>query len=312
MKRERSIWTAYGLSPWLRPKERVGVAALLLLVIVGPVRPRPVHAQSVFQGAAVPGSSKFVSACEDPSAPPAVKEALHLVCAKDRVGVASVRTAVIICFLGGFVSSEDTKHPEVWFAKYLRDRYGPKVHIAIFGNREEKKALSETILLVDAGITGTRESSRQPAIIVYGHSWGGSQVLSFARDLEKRGIPVLLTIQIDSVRKPGQDDRTVPTNVANAVNFYQARGLTPGESDIVPADAAKTIILGNFLMKYDDRRINCDNYKWLSRLFNKPHHQIENDPRVWDRIASLIDSELTASQVNRSAMQTGVSQTRNH
>ena len=43
---------------------------------------------------------------------------------------------------------------------------------------------------------------------------------------------------------------------------------------------------------YRDRQINCDNYPWLARHLNRPHHEIENDPRVCEQIASLIESEL--------------------
>jgi hypothetical protein len=49
-------------------------------------------------------------------------------------------------------------------------------------------------------------------------------------------------------------------------------------------------------MTDEDRRISCDNYPWLVRVFNKPHHEIENDPRVWDEIAALIDFELTSTR----------------
>jgi hypothetical protein len=45
-------------------------------------------------------------------------------------------------------------------------------------------------------------------------------------------------------------------------------------------------------MTYENRPINCDNYSWYSRTLNKPHHEIENDFRVWDELASLIDSDL--------------------
>jgi hypothetical protein len=45
-------------------------------------------------------------------------------------------------------------------------------------------------------------------------------------------------------------------------------------------------------MTYQDRRLNCDNYPWIARHLNKPHHEIENDPLVWEQIASMIDSEL--------------------
>jgi hypothetical protein len=112
--------------------------------------------------------------------------------------------------------------------------------------------------------------------------------------LERKGIPVLLTIQVDSIAKPGQKDSTIPANVASAVNFYQPRGVLHGRSEILAADPSRTKIIGNFRMTYKDHPINCDNYPWYARTFNKPHHEIENDPRVWDQAASLIDSELSS------------------
>jgi len=48
-----------------------------------------------------------------------------------------------------------------------------------------------------------------------------------ARLLEKDGIPVLLTVQVDSVSK-GQDDKLISANVAQAINFYQIDGLLHG------------------------------------------------------------------------------------
>jgi hypothetical protein len=239
------------------------------------------------------GPEALVAACKEPNSPPAVRDALHLVCAKGSSNAEPVRPAIVICFLGGFVKPNDAKHPEVWFARYLRERYGSTVKVWVFGNREEQKALKETVESVAAGPTHVPKSTQRPLIIVYGHSWGGSEVLAFARDLGKNGIAVSLTIQIDSVRKLGQNGRTVPQNVFKAINFYQTRGFTPGERHIVPADPAKTVVLGNLEMDYDHLHINCSNYKWLSRMFNKPHHQIENDPRVWSHIASLIHTELT-------------------
>ena len=45
-------------------------------------------------------------------------------------------------------------------------------------------------------------------------------------------------------------------------------------------------------MSYQDRHINCDNYPWIARHLNRRHHEIENDPRVWEQIAAMIESEL--------------------
>jgi hypothetical protein len=54
-------------------------------------------------------------------------------------------------------------------------------------------------------------------------------------------------------------------------------------------------MIGNFQMAYQNRHINCDNYSWIARHLNKPHHEIENDPLVWEQIVSMIDSELFKS-----------------
>jgi hypothetical protein len=274
------------------------VVALFILTLTFFGRMGIAHAQDSRSVVDVdhPGAGSIADPCQDPLTPSPLREALRLVCSRERVKAANhrIRKAIILGFVGGFVKRDDVKHPEVLFAKYLRSRYGSAVHAEVFGNHEEKKAVEDTILFLDTdkdGFLATAEKE-QVKIILYGHSWGASQALTFARDLQRRGIPVSLTIQIDSVKKFGHDDRTVPGNVAKAVNFYQRKGLTRGQPLIVAIDAGRTTILGNFHMKYEDHQINCDNYGWLSRVFNKPHHQIENDPQIWDQITSLIDSEL--------------------
>jgi len=295
----------------LRPKYLSTRALMLLLLVAPPSLSRAgiAQGQEVSPVATVDHRSAAASQapCQDPSTPPALRETLRLVCSRERVDAAngSFLRAIILGFVGGFVKHDDLKHPEVLFGMYLHKRYGSAVHVEIFGNHETKKAVEETIRRLDADKSGVRMpvETYPVKIILYGHSWGASQVLAVARELQRRReIPVALTIQIDSVKKFRQDDRTVPANVAKAINFYQRKGLTPGQPLIVPADAARTTILGNFLMQYEDHQVNCDNYKWLSRVFNKAHHQIENDPYVWDQIVSLIDSELLRTDPERQGM----------
>ena len=231
--------------------------------------------------------------------PSPLKDALQQACLRNRVAMPdmTVRKAVIIGFVGGFVRRDDQNHPEVQFAAYLRERYPPGVHAEVFANHQGQKALRYVLTLLDADGDGvlTAMEKEQASVIIYGHSWGASQTVTLARELGRQGIPVRLTIQVDSIAKPGQQDSTIPLNVASAINFYQPRGLLHGRSTIVAADPTRTKILGNFRMTYEDRRINCDNYRWLVRVFNKPHHEIENDPRVWDQAASLIDSEISSA-----------------
>ena len=213
---------------------------------------------------------------------------------------------IVIGFVGGFAKRDDAKHPEVQFAAQLRVRYSSQIHAEVFSNHEGKKALRQVLCLLDTDRDGTltRIEKEQAKIIIYGHSWGASETVAFARELGQRGIPVLLTIQLDSIAKPGQEDSTIPPNVANAVNFYQPRGLLHGRSEISAADPARTRIVGNFRMTYQNHPINCDNYPWLARTFNKPHHEIENDPRVWNQAASLIDSELSSTKSTATSRRT--------
>jgi hypothetical protein len=242
------------------------------------------------------------SPCMSTSAPQATRQALRLVCLTEPLGLSHphVRDAVIIGFVGGFVKRNDLKHPEVLFATYLRNHYGPAAYIEVFGNHQAKKALHYLIQQLDTNHDGRLSAAekRQAQIILYGHSWGASQVVTFARDLERLKIPVALTIQIDSVKKLRQNDHTIPANVENAVNFYQEHGLTPGQPHIDAADATRTTILGNFHMTYEGHRIKCDNYQWLSRHFNRGHHEIDNDPHVWDHVAAMIESQLVRRNVD--------------
>jgi len=136
--------------------------------------------------------------------------------------------------------------------------------------------------------TGTR-------IILYGHSWGASAVVALAGELHHDGIPVALTVQVDSVEKNGKDDSVIPSNVARAVNFYQPSGMLHGRTEIRAADASRTQILGNFKVSYKQAPPECRPYPWFERVFIKTHIAIECDPVLWQRIEGLIRESLHES-----------------
>jgi hypothetical protein len=205
-----------------------------------------------------------------------------------------LRKAIVVGFVGGFVRHDDAKHAEVQFAAQLRARYASAIDVKIFGNHAGEEALHHILSLLDVDRDGilTPTERGQARIILFGHSWGGSQTVLLARELDRRHIPVLLTIQVDSIAKPGQENFTIPTNVENAVNFYQSRGILHGRSEILALDPERTNIIGNFHMTYHDHPVNCDAFPWYARVFTRPHIEIENDPRVWTQAASLIDWQL--------------------
>lgn len=200
---------------------------------------------------------------------------------------------IVMGFVGGFVRRNNTIHREVQVADDLRKDYPSRMRVRIFANHLGGQAHREILRLLDTDHDGalSGDEKAQARIVLYGHSWGASECVSMARTLQKDGVLVLLTIQVDSVAKPGEDDRHIPANVAQAVNFYQSDGLLHGRRTILAADPAHTQILGNFQFDYKTTPVNCDGYPWYARMFMRPHIEIESDPVVWGRVESLIRSK---------------------
>jgi hypothetical protein len=202
--------------------------------------------------------------------------------------------AIVIGFVGGMVGHNNAVHSEVQLATRLRNDYPSGVQVRLFENRRSQQANREILRLLDVDHDGTLSAAEKlnARIAIYGHSWGASEAVTLARALEREGIPVLLTVQVDSIEKPGEDDESIPANVAQAVNFYQRRGLLQGRRLIRATDASRTQILGNFQLDYKTNPVACDGYPWYARAFMKPHIEIEADPGVWRQVENLIRSKL--------------------
>jgi hypothetical protein len=204
---------------------------------------------------------------------------------------------IVIGFVGGFVRRDDLVHSGVQLAARLRQDYPRGVYISIFANHQGEQAYRAVLHILDADHDGalSADEKRKARVVIYGHSWGASETVALANQLNRDGVPVLLTIQVDSVQKSGEDDSVIPSNVAQAVNFYQSDGLLHGRSTIRAADPARTQILGNFRQDYAAKPIRCDAYPWWDRILMKSHVEIECDPRVWKQVESLIRSKLPPS-----------------
>jgi hypothetical protein len=201
---------------------------------------------------------------------------------------------LVIGFVGGFIRHDNLVHSEVQLAARLRKAYASGVDVETFESYHGENARTKIRSVLDTNHDGTlTPSEKQNArIILYGHSWGASEAIAVARELEKDGIPVLLTIQVDSVSKFHQNDAVIPANVAQAANFYQPDGFVHGQTAIRAANPARTKIIGNFRFNYKSSPYACNEYPWYDRIFVKPHTQIECDPHVWKQAEDLIRANL--------------------
>jgi hypothetical protein len=201
---------------------------------------------------------------------------------------------ILVGFAGGFVRHDDLHHGPVRLAQRIRQNLTAGDSIQIFENRHRKTAYKTILRLLDTNHDGvlSGQEKAQARIILFGHSWGASAVVLLSRELDRAGIPVLLTVQVDSVAKPWQSDRVIPDNVAEAVNFYQPHGLIHGRAKITAADESKTQILGNYRFDYQKDPVRCEGGSWFQRTFSSNHLQSQCDPRLWSHVESLVRQQM--------------------
>jgi hypothetical protein len=201
---------------------------------------------------------------------------------------------IVIGFLGGFVRHDAVAHSTVQVMAHLRHDYPSGVYADVVENHQRAKAHAQIVRLMDVDRDGSLspEEKKNARIILYGHSWGASEAVTLARELETEGIPVLLTVQVDSVSKRGENDHEIPANVAEAANFYQLDGFLHGQSQIRASDPKRTHIIGNFRYDYRAHPIDCKQYPWYDRLFMRSHIEIECDPKVWGQVETMVETMI--------------------
>lgn len=201
---------------------------------------------------------------------------------------------ILVGFAGGFVRHDNPRHGPVQLAQHIRSLLPKDASIQVFENRRRKAAYDSILRQLDRNHDGvlSDEEKSQARIILFGHSWGASAVVMLSRELNRAGIPVLLTVQVDSVAKPWQDDKVIPENVAEAVNFYQPHGLIHGRPQITAANDSKTQILGNYRFDYQKEPVRCEGATWLERTFTPSHMQSQCDPNLWTQVESLVRQRM--------------------
>ena len=219
------------------------------------------------------------------------------IAAQDAPALHSPAPLIVIGFLGGHIHAGNFLHREARLSRDLDRRYPNAVRAKTFANCDEAAALHFLLSLLDTDHDGRLSDHEKDAarIVLFGHSWGASEAVNLAQELDRRGIPVLLTIQVDSVRKHGEHDGSIPANVREAINFYQTEGMLHGRSTIHAVDPKRTTILGSYESTYKTTAVSCAGFPWFARAFMKPHIEIENDVAVWDQIDALIVARSCAA-----------------
>ncbi len=204
------------------------------------------------------------------------------------------RPLLVIGFMGGRVRADNMIHKEALIAMDLRARNPSEVQVFTFANHDGALPLQSVVKSLDANHDGllNEEEKASARIVIYGHSWGASEAIHLARELNARQIPVLLTIQVDSVQKPGENDEVIPPNVHEAMNFYQTEGLLRGRKQIRPEDPHRTTIRENRQISYRQLPVSIHEFPWYARVFMHAHIEIENDPALWSHIENAIQSEI--------------------
>jgi len=194
-------------------------------------------------------------------------------------------SVLVIGFLGGFEHWNDPHRGIRKVALDLHSLSVPGLYVETVENHRRKLAME----LIKGSVGSEGNLNRRIRIILYGQSWGGAAVMQTARDLQKLGINVQLTIQIDSV---GLHDAIVPANVRSAANIFQHDPLSiGGRRKIEAEDSSCTQILENVQLSYLLRpysTLNSEDASWARRAWGGSHAKLEVDGAVWEHVEQLI------------------------
>jgi hypothetical protein len=201
---------------------------------------------------------------------------------------------LVLGFMGGRDSWKAKNHLQGLAMKFRSMRH-PLLHVETVENRKRALAIELIKKALDRDGNGLLQAKERASarVILYGQSFGGAAVVKLARQLNELQVPVLLTVQIDSV---GRGDARIP-NVARAASLFQRNGiLISGEAPIVAEDPLRTTILGNFEFDYRQKEIDISEVPWYKKVFREAHTQMEHDPEVWQKVEDLILAEIRSAQ----------------
>ncbi|HYI95976.1 MAG TPA: hypothetical protein VEX68_20710 [Bryobacteraceae bacterium] len=201
--------------------------------------------------------------------------------------------ALILGFLGAWERWDDENRSVRKLALKLRSQ---GLHAETLSNHKRGVSLELIRKVLDANRNGRLSDKERSSvhIVLYGQSLGGLAVVKLARELEAMNVPVLLTVQIDSI---GLTDVTIPKNVVQAANLHQqSRFSLRGQDVIRAADPNRTRIIETKQFEYSVLDPSDRPETWARRRLGGGHAQMEADPAVWEHVEDLILNALKGLQ----------------
>lgn len=201
---------------------------------------------------------------------------------------------LVIGLLGGWENWDNSKRSVRKVALSLRAKSMPGVHVETAGNHSRKLVRSFILEVLDSDRDRklSPDEARASQLILYGQSYGAAAAVKLARELNKHGVTVRLTVMVDSI---GRGDQLIPPNVRRVLNLYQRDpGPIRGESEVRAEDPSKTRIIGNLPFTYLFRDIDLSEYPKIARKAPISHWKMDNDPVVWTIVENAILAEITA------------------
>ncbi len=206
---------------------------------------------------------------------------------------------LVVGFLGAWEEWDNDRRSVRKLALSLRDRNIPGVYVETADNHSRRTVLHFIEEALDQNRNGKLDPAekRSVQLILYGQSFGGAAAVMLARELGQIGIPVRMTVQVDSV---GRKDQWIPPNVSRALNLYQRDpGPVQGRAEIRADDPSHTTILGNLRFFYMFRDVDMSDYPKAARKLGVAHWKMDNDPVVWKAVEAAILGEIAAWQITR-------------
>jgi hypothetical protein len=203
---------------------------------------------------------------------------------RDALATRPASSTIVIGFTGGMEGQNSQVSGVVRLRRAIDEQFGgsPEVTALAYSNFRWRRAAAEVTALV-------RAQGAEPAIVVYGHSWGAGAIGKFARELEREGIAIALAIYIDAftIRNP-----RVPGNVHYAVNLYQRTGVLRGlplrgKKHLVAREPDATVILGSLRIRPETAHFGWS-WNLVQPLLYRHHHRIGHDLRIQDYVLGLL------------------------